>query len=154
MGLGLMIHGLWLLKKTGECLLYRVYRDSKLTRKDSSLLGGFFTTIDQTARIRTGRVLSKIDTKDTKLTWADFDSFLVVVATDDESEGERVGKEVGKQFAEAFGEALSNWDGNTAIFEAFKEKVDALVKYHEMELVEELNELLDTLCSEDENNSG
>lgn len=148
-----MIYGLWLLKKTGECLIHRVYRDSKLTRKDSSLLGGLFTAIDQTAEIHTGKKLSKIDTKDTKLSYTSFDNFLVVVATDNELEGERIGKEIGKQFNEIYHNILPNWDGNTAIFDMFKEKVDEIVKYHENGLDEELNELLDTLslCSGNEN---
>lgn len=140
-----MIYGLWLLKKTGECLIHRVYRDSKLTRKDSSLLGGLFTAIDQTAEIHTGKKLSKIDTKDTKLSYTSFDNFLVVVATDNELEGERIGKEIGKQFNETYHDVLPNWDGNTAIFDTFKEKVDEIIKYHENGLDEELNELLDKL---------
>lgn len=148
-----MIYGLWLLKKTGECLLHRVYRDSKLTRKDSSLLGGLFTAIDHTAEIQTGKKLSKIDAKNTKLFYTNFDNFLVVVATDNELEGEGIGKEIGKQFNRAYKDTLPSWDGNTAIFDKFKEKVDEIVKHFETGLDEELNELLDTLslCSSNEN---
>ena len=150
-----MIYGLWLLKKTGECLVYRVYRDSKLTRKDSSLLGSLFVAIDQTAKVHTGKELSKIDTEDTKLSYTNFDEFAVVVATDNELEGERIGKEIGEQFDRAYGDKLPTWDGNTKIFEKFKLKVDEIVKFHEAELDKDLNELLDTLslCSENDKNS-
>nr|MDO8080017.1 hypothetical protein [Candidatus Freyarchaeota archaeon] len=145
-----MIYGLWLFKKTGECLIHRVYRDSKLTRKDSTLLGSIFAAIDQTAKIHTGKELSKIDTKDTKLSYINFDDFAVVVATDNELEGERIGKEIGEQFNRAYGDKLPIWNGNTAIFEKFKEKIDEIVKFHETGLEDEFNELLDTLslCSE------
>jgi 5S rRNA maturation endonuclease (ribonuclease M5) len=150
-----MIYGLWLLKKTGECLIHRVYRDSKLTRKDSSLLGSLFVAIDQTAKVQTGKELCNIDTKDTKLSYTNFDKFSVVVATDNDLEGERIGKEIGEQFNKAYGDKLPTWDGRTAIFEKFKQKVDQIVKFHETGLEEELNELLDTLslCSENEKTS-
>lgn len=140
-----MIYGVWLFKKTGECLINRVYRDSKLTRKDSALLGGIFAAIDQTAKIHTGKEISKIDTQDIKLSYISFDNFAVVVATDNEREGERIGKDVGEKFNKDYGEKLPTWKGSTAIFERFKEKVDEIVKFHEKELEIEFDELLDTL---------
>ncbi|MEM2146471.1 MAG: hypothetical protein QW279_14000 [Candidatus Jordarchaeaceae archaeon] len=140
-----MIYGVWLFKKTGECLIHRVYRDSKITRKDSTLLGSIFAAIDQTAKIHTGKEISKIDTQDTKLSYINFDDFAVVVAADNEREGDKIGKDVGEQFNKDYGEKLPTWDGNTAIFERFKEKVDEIIKFHERKLEIEFNELLDTL---------
>ncbi|MGQ9722776.1 MAG: hypothetical protein ACUVXA_15810 [Candidatus Jordarchaeum sp.] len=126
----------------------------KIDKKGFIPTGGLFTAIDHTAKMHTGKELSKIVTKETKLSYTNFDNFLVVVATDNEIEGEKIGKEIGKQFHRAYNDILSSWDGNTAIFEKFKGEIDELVKSHEKGLDEELGELLDTLSlsSKNENN--
>nr|HDO80598.1 hypothetical protein [Candidatus Bathyarchaeota archaeon] len=143
-----MIYAIWVLKSSGEPLIYKFYRKDRLTSQAPSLTGGFLTAIFDSMRVNTGEQLNIIEIVEIDVAYMSFKTFIVVVASDDPEEARRFAAKVGSEFKMQYSQLLDSWTGETSIFQPFIKKLDFLVKDAKRNLRDNLGRLLNSLGSQ------
>ncbi|MHA1754959.1 MAG: ADP-ribosylation factor-like protein [Candidatus Odinarchaeia archaeon] len=122
-----MIHNVYIIKKSGECLFSKSYGMKSL---DEGLISGFLSALQSFVSEVSGDAIKVIRTGNIKFIYGvGKDLIFVFSASEDEDEKqaqEKISK-IKDEFIKRYHTHLEDWDGNTSKFEEFYEFVDKTV---------------------------
>ncbi|MFX1453019.1 MAG: hypothetical protein ACFFCM_19450 [Promethearchaeota archaeon] len=122
------IEELWIINPYGITL----FNISKEETVDAALFGGFFTAIQNFISSLGEKELKALELGESKLTiYHGNQDFLFVSRSKKSIKNKRIEehlKLVEKEFFEAFGDILKIWNGNTALFKDFEQRIEEIFK--------------------------
>ncbi|MFX1598163.1 MAG: ADP-ribosylation factor-like protein [Promethearchaeota archaeon] len=122
-----MIHNVYIIRKSGECLVSRAYGSIAL---DEGLISGFLSALQSFVAEVSGDRIRSIKTGNVKFIYGGFGDVLFVFCVsqdEDETEIQEKIAAVRDLFLKKYQDILEDWDGSIATFEAFNEILDRIV---------------------------
>ncbi len=123
-----MIHSVYVIKRTGECLFSRIYDKNGV---DEALISGFLSALQSFISEISGDYIRTLKTGNVKFVYNLLDDLIFVFCVDLDEDEEKLRTKIDRAqgvFLNEFSSIITGWDGKTAIFESFKAAVDDIVK--------------------------
>jgi hypothetical protein len=121
-----LIHNIWLINRSGICLLDRNYTGFEVNKQ---LFTGFLTALCALAS-QFNKRLDSLSMGDSIIYYDIEENLVVALATDrddNEQEIRRKILDIREEFKLKFGKILDNWDGNISIFDIFLKDIDRIL---------------------------
>ncbi|MHA1410096.1 MAG: ADP-ribosylation factor-like protein [Candidatus Odinarchaeia archaeon] len=122
-----MIHNVYIIKKSGECLLSKSYGSKML---DEGLISGFLSALQSFVSEVSGDAIKVIRTGNVKFIYGVGKDLIFVFSTSEDEDDKQIQEKIANlrdEFITKYGDTIENWDGSTTIFEPFSEYVDKIV---------------------------
>ncbi|MFX0203819.1 MAG: ADP-ribosylation factor-like protein [Candidatus Hodarchaeota archaeon] len=122
-----MIHSVYIIKRTGECLFSRIYDKNGV---DEALISGFLSALQSFISEISGDYIRTLKTGNVKFVYNLLDDLIFVFCVDLDEDEEKLRIKIDRTqsvFLNEFSDIVEGWDGSTSIFEPFKEVVDDIV---------------------------
>lgn len=122
-----MIHSVYVIRRTGECLFSRVYDKNGI---DEALISGFLSALQSFINEISGDYVRTLKTGNVKFVYNLLDDLIFVFCVDLEEDEEKLRKKINltqSVFVRRFGSIIEGWNGQTSIFESFNVTVDDIV---------------------------
>lgn len=122
-----MIHSVYVIRRTGECLFSRVYDKNGV---DEALISGFLSALQSFINEISGDYIRTLQTGNVKFVYNLMDDLIFVFCVDLEDDEEKLRKKINlaqNVFLKRFGNLIGDWNGQTGIFDSFNSTVDDIV---------------------------
>lgn len=122
-----MIHSVYVIRRTGECLFSRVYDKNGV---DEALISGFLSALQSFINEISGDYIRTLQTGNVKFVYNLMDDLIFVFCVDLEDDEEKLRKKINlaqNVFLKRFGNLIGDWNGQTGIFDSFNATVDDIV---------------------------
>ena len=122
-----MIHSVYVIRRTGECLFSRVYDKNGV---DEALISGFLSALQSFINEISGDYIRTLKTGNVKFVYNLMDDLIFVFCVDLEDDEEKLRKKINlaqNVFLKRFGNLIGDWNGQTGIFDSFNATVDDIV---------------------------
>ena len=122
-----MIHSVYIIKKTGECLFSRIYDKNGV---DEALISGFLSAMQSFVSEISGDYIRTLKTGNVKFVYNLAKDLIFVFCVDLDEDEEKLRTKIDRTqsvFLNEFSGVVEGWDGQTSIFEPFKAAVDDIV---------------------------
>lgn len=122
-----MIHNVYIIRKSGECLLSKSY-GSKLL--DEGLISGFLSALQSFASEVSKDSIKTIRTGNIKFIYGAAKDLIFVFSTsedEDENQAQEKITAVKEEFLRRYQKEIDNWDGDVGKFSLFQEDIDKIV---------------------------
>jgi small GTP-binding protein len=122
-----MIHNVYIIKKSGECLLSKSYGSKSL---DEGLISGFLSALQSFVSEVSGDAIKVIRTGNIKFIYGVGQDLIFVFSTSEDEDDKLIQEKITAlrdNFIGKYGDSLDDWDGSTVAFEKFQEEVDKVV---------------------------
>lgn len=122
-----MIHSVYVIRRTGECLFSRVYDKNGV---DEALISGFLSALQSFINEISGDYIRTLKTGNVKFVYNLMDDLIFVFCVDLEEDEEKLRTKINlaqNVFLKRFGNLIGDWNGQTGIFDSFNATVDDIV---------------------------
>ena len=122
-----MIHSVYIIKKTGECLFSRIYDKNGV---DEALISGFLSAMQSFVSEISGDYIRTLKTGNVKFVYNLAKDLIFVFCVDLDEDEEKLRTKIDRTqsvFLNEFSGVVEGWDGQISIFEPFKAAVDDIV---------------------------
>ncbi|MFX0097787.1 MAG: ADP-ribosylation factor-like protein [Candidatus Hodarchaeota archaeon] len=123
-----MIHSVYVIKRTGECLFSRIYDENGV---DEALISGFLSALQSFISEISGDYIRTLKTGNVKFVYNLFDDLIFVFCSDLDEDEEKLRLKIDRAqsvFLNEFSGKIQGWDGQTSVFKSFEAAVDDIVK--------------------------
>ncbi len=119
-----MIHNVYIMRKSGECLISRKYGSLEA---DDDLVTGFLSAILNFGEQIDGERVESIVMGNKKFVYTSIDDLIFIAYADKDDLVKESLEHIGQRFMEKYGEALRDWRGDKSMFEDFMNVMDTIL---------------------------
>lgn len=119
-----MIHNIYIMKRSGECLISRKYGSLEV---DDDLVTGFLSAILNFGEQIDGERVESIIMGNKKFVYTIMNDIIFIAYADKDDPVKEDLELLGRKFIEKYSEVLSNWKGNRSVFEDFINTMDEIL---------------------------
>jgi len=122
-----MIHHVYIIKRSGECLFSKSYGAKLL---DEGLISGFLSALQSFVTEVSGDIIKIIRTGNIKFIYGVAKDLIFVLATSEDEDEELAQQKITtlkEEFIRRFQQELETWNGDTSRFTPFSEEIDKII---------------------------
>lgn len=123
-GDGHMIHNVYIMKRSGECIISRKYGSLKV---DEDLVTGFLSAILNFSEQLDGERVESIVMGNKKFVYTGMGDVIFIAYADKNDPVKESLEVLGRTFMEKYGETLKKWKGERDIFNDFTKQMDEIL---------------------------
>ncbi|MHA1333942.1 MAG: ADP-ribosylation factor-like protein [Candidatus Odinarchaeia archaeon] len=122
-----MIHNVYIIRKSGECLIAKSYGSIKL---DEGLISGFLSALQSFVAELSGDKIRSIKTGNVKFIYGGAEDLIFVFCVSQDEDEKNIEQKIAAvrdAFLSRYKNVLKDWDGSISVFEPFGEILDKIV---------------------------
>lgn len=122
-----MIHHVYIIKRSGECLFSKSYGAKLL---DEGLISGFLSALQSFVTEVSGEVIKIIRTGNIKFIYGVAKDLIFVLATSEDEDEELAQQKITvlkEEFIKRFEKEIDNWKGDVSVFSSFNDEIDKII---------------------------
>ncbi len=122
-----MIHHVYIIKRSGECLFSKSYGAKLL---DEGLISGFLSALQSFVTEVSGEVIKIIRTGNIKFIYGVARDLIFVLATSEDEDEELTQQKITtlkEEFIKKFEKEIDSWNGDVSVFTSFSDEIDKII---------------------------